>query len=182
VDDAPAGRVTRLTRYPLKSADGESLESVEVTGSGLADDRRWALARPDGAPVTAKQVPALRTLRARVVAGQLRIEPDVSEVVEGGVDVVDAPGENQQVAAVHLVSEGAAHAAAAPSGCDPEPRANVVLGLPLAGAERDWLGHRVRLGEVELRVTRTPSRCLGVYAEVLLPGLLRVGDEVFLLD
>jgi len=29
-------------------------------------------------------------------------------------------------------------------------------------------------------VTRTPKHCLGVYADVLRPGEVRVGDPVFL--
>jgi uncharacterized protein len=36
----------------------------------------------------------------------------------------------------------------------------------------------VRIGEVELRVTRRPKHCLGVYAEVSRPGHVRIGDDV----
>jgi uncharacterized protein len=36
----------------------------------------------------------------------------------------------------------------------------------------------VRIGEVEVAVTRTPKHCLGVYAEVQRPGRVRVGDRV----
>jgi uncharacterized protein len=181
VDETRAGRVLRLHRYPLKSADGETLDSVEVGPAGLAEDRRWSLARPDGAAVTAKEVPALRSVRATVVSGRLHVEPPLAEVVGEPVDVVDAPGAHQQVAAVHLVSDGAAGDPDAPAGCDPEPRANVVLSLGQPGAERSWTGRRVRVGDAELRVTRTPARCLGVYAEVLVPGTVRVGDDVELL-
>jgi MOSC domain-containing protein YiiM len=35
---------------------------------------------------------------------------------------------------------------------------------------------------VQLRVTRTPKHCLGVYAEVAVPGRVRAGDPVELLD
>ncbi len=176
------GRIVELRRYPLKSADGESLAAVDVGPAGLEDDRRWALTRPDGSPLTAREAPGLRSLRAQAVAGTLRVEPPVADVVADEFELVDAPGEHQQVAAVHLVSEGAVGAADAPSGCDPFPRANVVLELDPPGAERSWEGRRLRLGEVEMRVTRTPSRCLGVYAEVLRAGRLRVGDAVELLD
>jgi uncharacterized protein YcbX len=31
---------------------------------------------------------------------------------------------------------------------------------------------------VELLVTRTPKHCLGVYADVRVPGRVRVGDAV----
>jgi hypothetical protein len=35
---------------------------------------------------------------------------------------------------------------------------------------------------VELRVTRTPKHCLGVYAEVVASGRIRSGDPVELVD
>jgi MOSC domain-containing protein YiiM len=43
------------------------------------------------------------------------------------------------------------------------------------------VGRRLRIGAVELAVSRTPKHCLGVYAEVRLPGEIRVGDRVQLL-
>jgi uncharacterized protein YcbX len=98
-----------------------------------------------------------------------------------------APAGAPQVdaAAVHLVSAAAVRRAAAgevPEGCSAEdPRANVVLDLGPGGDERTWVGRRLRIGEVELAVSRTPKHCLGVYAEVRAPGRIRVGDRVELL-
>jgi uncharacterized protein YcbX len=182
MSEVAVGKVQRVQRYPLKSADGEEIDRVTVTSSGLEDDRRWALAASDGTAVTAKQEPRLREVRARSVDGALQLSVDLRQVVGEGVHVVDAPGENQQVAAVHLVSSGAHSAADAPTGCDPEPRANLVLELADAGAERGWVGRRLRVGDVELEVTRTPSNCLGVYADVVRPGTIARGDAVELLD
>lgn len=189
-----AGRVLSLHRYPLKSADGEQLHEVHIGPGGLDDDRRWALSAADGTLVTAKEAPSLRLARAASDAGRLVVEIGDSGPTAGSgalealtvlagtpVSVADAPGGHQQVAAVHLVSTGAVSAPDAPSGCDPVPRANIVLDLEPPGAERGWLGRRLALGEVELRVTRTPARCLGVYAEVLVPGVVRAGDPVELL-
>jgi hypothetical protein len=203
MDDSPApgalaGRsqhVLSLHRYPLKSADGEQLSEVRVGAAGLDDDRRWALTAADGSVLTAKEAPGLRLARAASRDGRLAVSVGDSPPVTDApalealttlagtpVTVHDAPGGHQQVAAVHLVSTGAVSAPDAPSGCDPVPRANIVLALDRPGAERGWLGRRVALGDVELRVTRTPSSCLGVYAEVLVPGVVRAGDEVRLLD
>ncbi|MBC3761910.1 MOSC N-terminal beta barrel domain-containing protein [Quadrisphaera oryzae] len=101
-------------------------------------------------------------------------------------------GPHRAGAAVHLVADGAADAPDAPAGCDPGERANVVLDLDPAvahpGDERGWAGRRLRLGEPGgrpgplLLVTRTPTRCLGVYADVLEPGPLGLGAVVVLLD
>lgn len=189
------GRVLSLHRFPLKSADGESLEQVRIGPGGLDDDRRWALTAADGTAVTAKEAPGLRLARAASRGGSLVVEIGDSGPTGGAqalealtmlagtpVTLDDAPGGHQQVAAVHLVSAGAVSAPDAPAGCDPVPRANIVLDLPRPGAERGWLGRRLTLGGVQLRVTRTPSRCLGVYAEVLVPGVVRAGDAVVLLD
>ena len=89
-----------------------------------------------------------------------------------------APG----VAPVHLVSRGAIERAAAgevPEGCSADdPRANVVLTLD--GDERTWVGRELRVGEAVLQVTRTPTHCLGVYADVRRPGRIAVGDAVLL--
>jgi hypothetical protein len=67
-----------------------------------------------------------------------------------------------------------------PEGCSAEdPRANLVVDLP-GRDERTWVGRTVHIGEAELHVTRTPTHCLGVYAEVTTPGEVRVGDAVLL--
>jgi uncharacterized protein YcbX len=182
MSEVAVGTVQRLHRYPLKSADGEELDRVTVTTSGLEDDRRWAVQAADGTAVTAKDEPGLRDVKARAVDGALQLSVDLRDMAGEGAHVVDAPGKNQQVAAVHLVSAGAHGAPDAPTGCDPEPRANLVLDLPDVGAERGWVGRRLRVGDVELEVTRTPSNCLGVYAEVVRPGTIARGDTVELLD
>jgi uncharacterized protein YcbX len=188
------GTVQRLTRYPVKSAGGEDLHTVDVGPSGLDGDRRWALVTATGEPVTARTAPGLREVGAAVADGGVTIT-DASGHAHHGQEALDvlaavvgqpvrwdeASTSHVDVAAVHVVSDGAAGAADAPGGCDPEPRANVVLDLAEPGSERGWVGRRLRVGAVELRVTRTPQRCLGVYAEVLVPGQVSTGDEVVLL-
>ena len=84
----------------------------------------------------------------------------------------------RNAASAYAVGEGAVGAPDAPGGCDPVPRANLVLALAEPGAERSWLGRRLTVGEVELEVTRLPQRCLGVYCRVVRGGSVRVGDDV----
>jgi uncharacterized protein YcbX len=49
------GQVVSVLRYPLKSAQGESLDEAGVEPGGLAGDRSWAcLDAHDGTVVSAK--------------------------------------------------------------------------------------------------------------------------------
>lgn len=84
-------------------------------------------------------------------------------------------------------------------------RANVVVATDRPNTEEDWVGHEVALGPVLVRVTETIERCrmvgvaqvglaerpgmlrvigdvnrlqAGIYADVLVPGPLAVGDPV----
>ncbi len=92
------------------------------------------------------------------------------------------------VAPVHVVSRAAIATAvehgAECEACDvADPRANLVVVLD-AGVgpdrERGWVGCDVMVGAALLRVSRTPQHCLGVYADVLVPGRLDVGSVVAL--
>ncbi|WP_180357816.1 MOSC N-terminal beta barrel domain-containing protein [Streptomyces sp. NP160] len=204
------GRVSLLRRFPLRSAGGDLPGVVRVDASGLAHDRRWQLLDAAGAPLRARDLPGLAALSATADDDDgLRVRggsrgPGVRPLDDGWVERLAGPGSRLQDAlaeggtahrdgaAVHLVAAGAADAPDAPAGCDPGERANVVLDLdpPLArpGDERGWVGRRLRLGGAGpaggplLEVTRTPKRCLGVYADVLEPGEVGVGAVVVLLD
>lgn len=44
------------------------------------------------------------------------------------------------------------------------------------------VGSRVRLGSATLLVTQLPSGCAGVYAQVIDPGEVRVGDTIEVRD
>lgn len=61
------------------------------------------------------------------------------------------------------------------------PRANVVIDV----SEQDLVelvGHTVKIGEALLRITKEPEQCSGVYAEVLEPGGVAVGDSLLVAD
>ena len=69
-------RVIELWRYPVKSLQGERLESAEIGPEGIAGDRQWALFDvATGFGLTARRVPDL-------LFGAARLRAD------GGVEVV----------------------------------------------------------------------------------------------
>ena len=83
-------------------------------------------------------------------------------------------------AAEARVSRGRPAAGEVPEGCSAEdPRANLLLQLSPGADERSWVGRRLLVGEeVVLDVVRTPKHCLGVYAQVRVPGRVTTGDPV----
>lgn len=202
------GTVAEIWVFPVKSMLGGRVERALVGPHGVDGDRSWAVAGPDGALVTAADEPRLREVApiwGAAGLAALRL-PDGTEVApeEAGatlsswlgreVHLVRANGDGGfvDVAPVHVVSRGGLAQAASPehastcTACDVrEPRANLVLDLAADGdadgdAERALVGATVRVGATELRVVRHPDHCLGVYAEVVTPGELAVGDEVLL--
>lgn len=178
--------VSRLICHPLKSARGIELSETQIGPDGLIGDRRWAL-EIDEAVVGAKQVPELATWWVRpnrqtdsieVDEGTGWVDAQQAAAAIGGRIVAASTG-HRMTAAVHLVTAGAAQAPDAPSGCDPNPRANIVLD-GAAGAERGWLGRRLSIGSAVLEVTTLPKHCLGVYADVITAGRVSIGDQVYL--
>jgi uncharacterized protein YcbX len=174
------GRVEQIWIYPVRSLAGTLLEEAEVSPGGLAGDRGWTVVGADGSVVRPKDAPALRNVTP---SGDPAGDADrLADVLGRPVRVVPAPEARPDVAPVHLVSRQAVDRAAAgevPEGCSTDdPRANLLVTLD--GDERTWVGRDVRVGEAVLRVTRTPKHCLGVYADVLIPGAVRTGDPVLL--
>ncbi|GAB3588943.1 hypothetical protein GCM10027446_00080 [Angustibacter peucedani] len=200
------GRVASLRSFPVKSMDAVEVDRAVVLPGGLEHDRGWAVADGDEV-LTARALPQLRDVRAGAPTSEdgsptLRLPGRTDELTGADADAAlsqavgrpvalrraDQGGARfNEVAAVHLVSRQAVERAAADEGTtlgDPacsveEPRANVVLDLADdAGLETAWVGQELRLGDVVLRISQQPRHCLGVYAEVVSPGTLRVGDDV----
>ncbi len=78
-------------------------------------------------------------------------------------------GDRRKKAALHLVTveeDVATH-----------PRANLVLATDAAALAAS-VGQRLVVGKAQIYVTGKPSGCPGVYADVVEPGAVRVGDVI----
>ena len=178
------GSVDQVTVYPVKSLAGRTVGEAEVGPAGLVGDRAWSVVdATTGERVTVKSAPALVQV---VATGDDEADTiTLTEVLGRPVRLEHTAAPQVDAAAVHLVSRSAIDRAAegdVPAGCSvDDPRANLLLALDGGQDERTWVGRGLRVGEVELAVTRTPKHCLGVYAEVRTPGRVRPGDRVELL-
>ncbi len=200
MDRKRAGHVAQIWIYPVKSMSGQRLPAAMITADGLVGDRAFSVCDTrTGRTLSARSVPALAEITARTGEGGM-VALDVPGETPGlcgaaadaalrrhlGRDVhlvrADA-GTFADVAPVHLVSTAAiAAAVTAGQACGPgaaaDPRANVIVDLPGGdgeGVERSWVGHELVVGAAVLRVSRMPKHCLGVYAEVLVPGTVVPG-------
>jgi uncharacterized protein YcbX len=177
----PVGRVEQIWVYPVRSLAGTEQPAAAVEPGGLAGDRTWTVVGEDGSAVRPKDAPGL----GRVAPSG---DPDadaatLTEVLGRPVHLTATPPGRAGAAPVHLVSRQAVERAAAgevPEGCSADdPRANLLLSLD-GDDERTWVGRALRIGDAVLRVSRTPKHCLGVYADVVQPGVVHVGDPVLL--
>lgn len=193
-DEVPDARV--LTgglehdrRWAVVDADGAI---VTARTAPVLRQVRVGMLHPDGPDLL---LPGAE-LPVRSTSGNAALSSLVGRPVSLRPATGDGPGFTES-AAVHLVSRqaiaaatvkvGAVEEGAAPA--DPpcsvdDPRANIVIDLdaPAETLETDWAGRQVQLGEVLLLVDREPRHCLGVYAVVLAPGSVSVGDPVMLWD
>jgi len=73
-----------MWRYPVKSMQGEQLESIEVTAAGLSGDRSWALRDLEtGLTLTARRCPELLFARGLLIDGSAVVRlPDGTETAD----------------------------------------------------------------------------------------------------
>lgn len=228
------GRLAGIRRYPVKSMTGEVLDQADVEHRGLAGDRLWSLRDPDGKFGSGK---SSRRFRAMPGLMQLvaRYDGDVPviELPDGTVVRGDDPAVHEAMSAyvgrpvtlgredgvshfddgpVHLVTTASLATLARHHGAPVDvrrfrPNLLVDTGDAEGFVEQDWLGRRVAVGDVVLRVVQPMPRCVmvtqaqrdlppddgllrrvtdvadldfGVLAEVVTPGRVAVGDPVSL--
>ncbi|HEU4698240.1 MAG TPA: MOSC N-terminal beta barrel domain-containing protein [Gemmatimonadales bacterium] len=182
------GRVAALWRYPVKSLLGEMLEQVEVSESGLAGDRVWALRdRADGKVASAKDLrrwPDLFAYRAECVGSDVRItlpdgtsihggEPDAERRLSAALgravvlSAAVAPARFFDDAIVHLLTTATLDGLRAfhPAGRFDARRfrPNLVVASPPDATpfgEHAWVGRTLSVGAVRLVVTAPCLRCV----------------------
>ncbi len=174
-------RVAAIHRYPVKGLDAEPLESVALAaGNGLPQDRRFA-----------------------IFLGARREGP-VRLVEAGPLSFSDLPA--NCVSLINLASVRELEARLGTPVHPLRFRGNVYLDGGAAWEEFAWVGRQVNAGGVTFRVGSRIPRCaatgvnpetaerdlnvvkglqktyghhdMGVYAEVIVPGTLAVGDLV----
>jgi len=211
-------RVAELWRYPVKSMAGERLTTAELTPQGLAGDRIVHVSGPGGRIITARARPGLLGLHARLGAdGQPLVDglPWPSAATAEAVKAAAGPGarliphegpERFDVLPLLVGTDGAF----AELGVDHRRlRPNIVIGGVEGLAERDWPGHRLRIGKAVIAVAQLRARCvmttydpdtqeqdlsvlrrivsrfggrMALDCSVLEPGWISIGDPVELVE
>lgn len=220
--------VVQLRRYPVKAMAGERLREVEIDARGLAGDRGFAVVTEDGRFAAGKDTRRFRRMDG-VFEYAARTLPDRIEVSgRGGVWRVGEPALDTALTALVqapvrvLPENGVSHFDDSPvsligtatlewvrrelrmDGDFRRLRANLLLETEEPFVEESWLGRSLRIGAVELRVTKPVTRCrvvnmaqdgvaehqrllkalaprdrkIAMYAEVVTPGVVREGDVV----
>jgi uncharacterized protein YcbX len=109
-----APRLAALHVYPVKALGGIAPSEADVEPWGLARDRRWLLATPDGAKVTQREQPRLALASAEPLSGgRIRVtapgmEPLEAEVPEPSAGTVTVEVWRDKVEAVPSAAEGSA--------------------------------------------------------------------------
>ncbi|NGZ74729.1 MOSC domain-containing protein [Saccharibacillus alkalitolerans] len=233
------GVIREINRYPVKSFGGEQLEACRIEPYGLEGDRfcsfydeskeGWARY------VTARKIPEMLTYRARYRDGEIEVTAEdgrkfgwdesllaeiqaLSRVPVAMSKPKDPHPEHPGLlsvdgAAILLVTDAGLKRLAELRGHELDQRrfrGNFVVALSdPASFEGDWIGRRLRLGDVELQVDEFCERCVmttmdpdtaakdpavlkivhremnlkfGVYASVVRTGEVSLGDEVVLAD
>ena len=162
--------IQELWRYPVKSLAGEQLQEVELTLYGMLGDRVVHVRDARGRVVTSRTKPHLLGLhgtwdaihREPLIDGRPWQSPAVIEAVRraagASAHLVRHDGlERFDVLPLLVATDGAI----AQLGVDHRRlRPNIVLAGVDGLAERQWPGHRLRLGEAIIEVAQVRGRCV----------------------
>lgn len=205
-------RVAQIWRYSVKSLRGEKLEAAEVLADGIRGDRSTQVVDHKGARMTGRTAKRLLGLQSGLAgSGEPTIDGHAWDSEEALGLIRDAAGPGASLAplgrhfddrAILVATDGALDAL----GVDYRRlRPNIVIEGVEGLAENQWVGRRLRLGQVELDVVDRCVRCvmttinpdtlevdpgvlkkindefdskMCVLCEVATPGTLQAGDPV----
>ena len=206
-------RVAELWRYPVKGLRGESLDRVEVAAEGIPGDRCLRVTDERGI-VTGRR-------KQRMIGLPATLNGDAEPLVDGHPwrsaeaaaairDVAGTAarlsrpfgGHEHDAAHILLLSDGSV----GQLGYDRRRfRPNIYLEGTEGATELDWIGRRVRIGELVLAVDEPCVRCvittidpdtidvnldvlkrtnaeldgnMGAYCSVVEPATIAIGDPV----
>jgi uncharacterized protein len=162
-------RVAELWRYPVKSLRGERLDRAEVTSNGIAGDRVVHVTDRRGRVVTARTHPKLLGLHAilagdgePLIEGRPWTAPEsltaVRAAAGAGATLVRFDGPQRFDVLPLLVATDGAIAALGVDGRRLRP--NLVIAGVEGVAERQWPGHRLRIGDVVIALEKLRGRCV----------------------
>ena len=83
-------RLSSLHCYPLKSAAGHAVETLEILPRGPRHDRRWLVVDADGRFVTARQVSGMVLIRAGITGEVLRLSAPAMPDLDVALPAMDA--------------------------------------------------------------------------------------------
>ncbi len=174
--------------YPIKSLGGLSLTRGRLTLGGLAGDRRWSVQGADGRALRARDVPQLAQISVIAVDQEPVLslgggvsgkaaDQALSELLNRPVQIVEATRIEQPDFAepIHLAADSGQQRGSA------LVRANIFLrqGSETVGdLPTHWVGRQAALGAGQLRFTRRPRSCPGIYAEVRALGEFSLGQRL----
>ena len=158
-----------LWRYPVKSMAGESLQTAELTVSGVYGDRILQVRNPSGRIVTARTRPLLlRHQSALNMEGQVVVDgrpwtaKDVAHDVEAaageGARLVQSDAEERfDILPLLITTDGMLAA----TGYDRRRfRPNLIIGGVPGLAEREWEGRQLKIGPVVIVMEDLRARCI----------------------
>ena len=164
--------VSEHWRYPVKSMRGERIDTAEIRRDGVVGDRVVHVRESSGRVATSRFRPGLLGLSgtlgadgAPLVDGVGWSEPSVLErvraVTEPGAELVRFDGVDHgqrfDVLPLTVLTESMARAV----GYDHRRfRPNVLVASAPAGAELEWAGFGLRIGEALIGVRNRRSRCV----------------------
>lgn len=161
--------VKEIWRYPVKSMAGEQLANARVSQLGIEGDRVVLVVNPPGRVVTARSHPRLLLHKGTTAPDGVplvdgrpwtdsSVLADVRAIAGPRATLIHNETEDRFDVLPLLVATDGAIAAFGRDGRRLRP--NIVIGGVEGLAEREWPGHKLRIGRVVLDIDSLRGRCV----------------------